>query len=343
MLWQSKKSEADRSRDTRALGVSHLMQNVCYALLPGTIAYAIFISPAIIIQIILCCTSALFVEAAALRIRNRPIKAGLLDNSALLAGWLLAFAIPPLAPWWIAVTGALVAMLLGKHLFGGLGHNPFNPAMVAYAFLLISFPLEMTAWPVDRLAADVGGASPTLVESVRAIFKMDVVTGNDWHAMTRPTPLDRLKHVQPEATASLNDLYGTFALRGWEWINLAWLAGGLWLLRQRIITYHIPVCVLVGLAAGHGVFWLLNDQTTLDPITALFSGSAMLGAFFIATDPVSAATTKSGKIIYALGIGLLTFVIRQFSGYPEGIAFAVLLMNCVAPALDHYISRQTKH
>ena len=356
MPWHSNKSDVDgstsapRSTPTETLaqistevpktGVSHLMRKVCYALLPGTLVYAFAINASIIIQILLCCTSALIVEATVLRIRKRPVKAGLLDSSALLAGWLLAFAIPPLAPWWIAVTGAVVAMLLGKHLFGGLGHNPFNPAMVAYAFLLISFPLEMTAWPVDRLALDI--TAPSLIESAQAIFSIDALSGNDWDAMTRPTPLDRLKHAVNPGNEFLAEIRGTFALQTWEWINLAWLAGGLWLLWQRVITYHIPVCVLAGLAIGHGAFNLVSDQATLDPLSAIFSGSAMLGAFFIATDPVSAATTRLGKIIYALGIGLLTFVIRQFSGYPEGIAFAVLLMNCCAPVLDHYISRRAE-
>ena len=324
-------------------GVSHIMRSVMIALVPGTLVYALFISPAVFAQIVLCCIGAVAAEALALRLRNRSITPILSDGSAILAAWLLALAIPPIAPWWIAISGGALAMLLGKHMFGGLGHNPFNPAMVAYAFLLISFPLQMTLWPISN--AEAGDNYVSLLMTFKAIAGLDVHAGitaaaNEWDAITRPTPLDRIKHGnEPQ-----QDAYGTFALQGWEWVNLAWLAGGLWLLWRKIITWHIPLCFLLALGLSHGLYALIPGSSAvnppLGPLTAIFSGSAMLGAFFIATDPVSAATTPVGRLIYAVGIGILTFVIRQFSSYPEGIAFAVLLMNCAAPLIDHYVTKK---
>lgn len=324
-------------------GVSDLMCQVLYALVPGTLVYAWLLNAAIFLQIILCSLSCVIAEALILRSRRQPVLARLSDGSAVLAGWLLALAIPPIAPWWIAVIGGLVAMSLGKHLYGGLGHNPFNPAMVGYAFLLVSFPLEMTIWPIDNLASL--SSYPGIVESTFAVLGLGADTSADWDALTRATPLDRLKQASiytnsGNGSADLSDIYGTFGLHVWEWINIAWLTGGIWLLWRRTISWQIPVFMLIGLLLSQFLIWWHHDADALNPFTALFAGSTMLGAFFIATDPVSSATTSTGKIIYALGIGVLTSVIRQYSSYPEGIAFAVLLMNCIAPALDHYCKRQ---
>ena len=340
------KSLLERPRSSRTAqppGVSHIMHSVMLALVPGTLIYALVINPAIFVQILLCCIGAITAEAGALRLRKRAIAPTLSDGSAILAAWLLALAIPPIAPWWIAVSGGALAMLLGKHMFGGLGHNPFNPAMVAYAFLLVSFPVQMTLWPIAN--AEAADSYTSIIQSLRAIAGMDLTAGivstsSEWDAITRPTPLDRIKHGEEPQL----DAYGTFALQGWEWVNLAWLVGGLWLLWRKIITWHIPLCFLLALGLSHGLYALIPDSSAasppLGPLTAIFSGSAMLGAFFIATDPVSAATTPVGRLIYAAGIGILTFIIRQFSSYPEGIAFAVLLMNCAAPLIDHYVTKK---
>ncbi len=314
------------------------MQGVLLALLPGTLAYAIFIHPAILVQIFLCCLSAIAIEAVVLQLRQRKVKDSISDNSALVTGWLLAFAIPPLAPWWIAVSGTAFAMLLGKHLYGGLGHNPFNPAMAGYAFLIVSFPLQMTQWTTPLLSASSSGADalPGFTQSLSLIFASDSLSAPVWDAVTSATPLDRLK----QSTTDISQVSGLFGAYAWEWVNLAWLAGGLWMLKRRLITWHIPVFFCGVLALCYGLHYLLGMTTstanTTTPLFALFSGSAMLGAFFICTDPVSAATTPLGRVVYAGGIGLLTFIIREFSSYPEGIAFAVLLMNLSAPLIDHY-------
>ena len=269
----------------------------------------------------------MLVEALVLVMRNRPVTETLQDSSAILTGWLLAFALPPLAPWWVAVSGTAFAMLLGKHLYGGLGQNPFNPAMAGYAFLIISFPLQMTQWSTPLLGAT--DTLPGITEAFSLIFGSDNLSAPAWDAITRATPLDRLKQATPDNT----QIHGLFGAYAWEWINLAWLVGGLWMLRQRLITWQIPVFFCASLALCYVLQSLFTDFGSTDssslqvfssPLFGLFSGSAMLAAFFICTDPVSAATTPLGRVIYASGIGLLTFVIREFSSYPEGIALSLI-------------------
>lgn len=330
-----------RSNSTREgiQSTRQIMRGVLIALVPGTLAYALLIHPAILIQIALCCLTAVVVEALVLILRKRPTAETLLDSSAVLTGWLLAFALPPLAPWWIAVSGTAFAMLLGKHLYGGLGQNPFNPAMAGYAFLIVSFPLQMTQWATPLLGTT--DTLPDVADAFWLIFGADNLSAPAWDAITRATPLDRLK----QSSADTTQIHGLFGAYAWEWINLAWLAGGLWMLRRRLITWQIPVFFCASLALCYflqGFFTQAGDtgnsavQAVSSPLFGLFSGSAMLAAFFICTDPVSAATTPLGRVIYAAGIGLLTFMLREFSSYPEGIAFAVLLMNLSAPLLDHY-------
>lgn len=304
------------TRPRQTLTTSMVMRCVLLALLPGTLAMTFWFGMGVLTNILIAGFTAMFVEAAVMRMRKRPAIATLTDGSALLAGVLLALALPPMLPWWITALGAAVAMLLGKHLFGGLGNNPFNPAMVAYAVLLVSFPVELTAW-----------ISP------------QAITAADWHAVTMATPLDRIKtalvtHPDQSPYAGL-ELVGWWAAHGWEWINLGFLLGGLWLLRKGIIDWRIPVFFLGSLFLLTMLDYLLSDYGT-PPLFALFSGATMLGAFFIATDPVSAATSPTGRILYAIGIGLLVFTIRKWGGYPEGLAFAVLLMNVTAPTIDYY-------
>ncbi len=318
------------------------MRQVMIALIPGTLVYAWLFNAAVFVQILICCCSCIITEAIILQLRKRPALPRITDGSAVLAGWLLALAIPPIAPWWIAVVGGVTAMLLGKHLYGGLGFNPFNPAMVGYAFLLVSFPVEMTLWPIDNLTSDL--SHPGFIDSILAIFGAGAENSADWDALTRATPLDRLKQTTVYASGNdagktQSDIHGIVGLHVWEWVNAAWLIGGIWLIRQRTIPWQTPAFMLVGLFLSQLLIWWLTDGNVMNPLASLFAGSAMLGAFFIATDPVSSATTPLGKVLYAFGIGILTGFIRQYSNYPEGIAFAVLLMNCMAPVLDHLCRR----
>ncbi|EAR08572.1 electron transport complex subunit RsxD [Reinekea blandensis] len=309
--------------------VSRLMLTLCAALIPGLLALIVFFSWGYLINAILATVTALAVEALILKIRKRPVLFFLKDGSALVTALLLACALPPLAPWWLIVLGTTLAILFGKHLFGGLGQNPFNPAMVAYALLLVSLPLLMTTrWAAVDQSADFG-------QTVTIIFQggQTVLDG-----LTGATPLDDYKQSISRLTAEdvlVNPIYQTIGAVGWTPVNLAFLLGGLVLLGLRIITWHIPVSLLGSLALLS--ILIGSDADAFVPLSLhLLSGSTMLAAFFIATDPVSAATSNRGKLIYGAGIGALIYIIRTWGNYPDATAFAVLLMNFAAPLIDHY-------
>lgn len=317
--------------------VSRVMRQVLFALIPGTLLYMAAFGVGVLINLLLAAITAYACEAAVLRLRQRPVLPTLQDNSALLTAWLLAMALPPLAPWWLVVVGTAFAILLAKHLYGGIGFNPFNPAMVGYVVLLISFPREMTQWlPPSHLAE----ASLGLFDSLAWIFGGGLPAGVSWDAITMATPLDHAK-TQLGLNAMLTEVrldprFGVLGGSGWEWINLAWLAGGVYLIWRRVITWHIPVAMLATLFIVSLAFYIGDTDSYLPPWTQVMTGGAMLGAFFIATDPVSAAASPRGKLIFAAGIGLIVFVIRTWGGYPDGVAFGVLLMNIAAPTIDHF-------
>jgi len=317
--------------------VSRLMLHVGYALVPGTLAYIWLFGAGVLIQILLACLTAVITEAVVLILRKRPVLKTLADGSALLTAVLLALSIPTIAPWWIIVLGTFFAILFGKQIFGGIGYNPFNPAMLGYVMLLISFPLEMTRWPS---AISLLEQMPTLQTSFDVIFN----SGLGIDTISGATPLDTIK-TQLRAGADIpatlinsdfSTLFGSFAGVGWEMVSLGFLFGGLYLLMTRRIAWQIPVAMLGSLVVLSSVFYLIDSSQYISPLLHLFGGASMLGAFFIATDPVSAATTPRGRIYYGIGIGVFCFVIRTWGNYPEGLAFAVLLMNMAAPTIDHY-------
>ena len=317
--------------------VSKLMLHVGYALIPGTAAYVWLFGAGVLIQILLACLTAVITEGLILLLRKRPVLPTLADGSALLTAVLLALAISPIAPWWIIVLGTAFAIVFGKQLYGGIGYNPFNPAMLGYVMLLISFPLEMTIWPA---AISLLEQAPTLQTNVDVIFNsglgIDTVSG--------ATPLDAIKtqlaqglNIQTTLISpQYGVLFGSLAGVGWEIVSIGFLLGGLYLLFTGRIAWQIPVAMLATLAILSSIFYLIDSTQYISPLLHLFGGATMLGAFFIATDPVSAATTPKGRIYYGIGIGVLAFVIRTWGGYPEGLAFAVLLMNMAAPTIDHY-------
>jgi electron transport complex protein RnfD len=313
------------------------MREVLAALIPGLAALVWQFGPGVLIQCLIAITVAASAEAAALALRRRPIAPTLRDGSAILTAVLLAVSLPPLLPWWMTAFGAAFAILIGKQVYGGLGYNPFNPAMVGYAVLLVSFPQPMTAWlpPLELNPHPLDFA-----DTWQAIFSRHLPPDLSFDALTRATPLDTTK-TQLGLGASVDEIHaaGIFAGiggRGWQWVNLGFLLGGLWMLRRRLIDWRIPASFLGALVGAALVFFLVDPVGQPTPLFQLFSGATMLGAFFIATDPVSAATTPKGRLIYGALMGLLVFIIRAWGGYPDGVAFAVLLLNLAAPTLDHY-------
>ncbi len=312
--------------------VSQVMTQVCLALVPGIAAYAWLVGPAILVQLVIASCAALVAEAALLKLRGKPLAMFLSDGSAIVTAWLIALTFPPLAPWWLVATATVFAIVVAKHLYGGLGQNPFNPAMIAFAVCIVSFPALMAQWP------SVGLQLP-LVEQLNVIFGLSPRVD----ALSGATPLDAMKTALKLADGEIDvahllanqDIYGNFAGRGWEWVAAGYLLGGLWMWQRGIITWHVPVAFVASLVAISGALWLYQPAHFASPLFHLLSGGAMLGAFFIATDPVSGCTTPRGKLIFGAGCGLLAYVIRVFGGYPDGVAFAVLLMNLCAPLIDY--------
>jgi electron transport complex protein RnfD len=322
---------------TASTPVNIIMLKVLLALVPGIAAYVWVYGGGILISLALASLTALAAEAAMLKLRNRPLGLFLSDGSALVTAWLLALALPPLAPWWLIVVGTLFAIVVGKQLYGGLGYNPFNPAMVGYAVLLISFPVIMTQWPAPL---ELAQAQLSFADQWAYIFQRVLPAGVQVDAISSATPLDYLK-TQLKLELAVADIrqapvFGLFGGKGGEIVAGAYLLGGVYLLQQRIISWHIPVAFLGALALMAGIFHLVEPQHYASPLFHLFSGAAMLCAFFIATDPISGPTTPRGKLIFAAGIGVLTWLIRAHGGYPDGVAFAVLLLNLCVPLIDAY-------
>lgn len=308
---------------------AHLMRWVIIATLPGIATMSYFFGLGVVSNVVLAGIFGLGLEAAVLRLRKRPIRVTLNDSSALLTGILLGCSLPPASPWWLIGVGMIAAITVAKQLYGGLGHNPFNPAMVGYALLLVSFPTYMTLWAPPQefipshLWAQIAGTLPTA--------QLDGLSG--------ATPLDAFKHKGEAVLASefwATDPLPNDTLSAWRWVALAWLAGGVLLLVKRIISWHIPAALLGSLVVLATLFYLSDPSHFASPLFHLLTGATLFGAFFIATDPVSAATSRRGKLIYGAGIGALIMIIRTAGGYPDAVAFAVLLMNLCVPLLDMY-------
>ncbi len=285
--------------------------------MPGLVALTVFFGWGTLINIIWLCLWALLFETLVLILRKRDYIFYLKDYSALVTAVLLGLCIPPTSPWWLSLIGIFFAIVIAKHLYGGLGQNLFNPAMVAYAVLLIAFPIEMTNWTI-----------PLGLEQ-------------DLDAYTGATALDLFRNERGGLLVSefwsQNSVFGTLSSIGWEWVNLGFLLGGLLLLYKRIIGWQIPLAMLGSLVLMSALFYDGGSSVSGgSPMMHLFGGGTMLGAFFIATDPVTASTTPKGRLIYGALIGIVTYIIRVWGAYPDGIAFAVLLGNFAAPFIDYY-------
>ncbi|MBT3045877.1 MAG: RnfABCDGE type electron transport complex subunit D [Candidatus Thiodiazotropha sp.] len=321
--------------------ISRTMGLVLLALLPATL-YSLYLFgwPAIFLfgTTVL---AALVFEAGSLRLAGKRVRPFLLDGSALLTGWLLAMTLPPWAPWWIGLVGAFLAIVIGKQVFGGIGQNLFNPAMVARVALLISFPLEMTLFnaPVPLFSAQAPGFLDSLAITFGQSNQLDAVSsattlGHLKTELGRGVTLDTASGgVESLWQLTLGEASGSLG----ETSALLLLLGGLFLIYKRIITWHIPLAMLGSLALLATIFHLIDPQSYVGPLTHLLSGAAILGAFFIATDLVTSPVSIRGQLLFGAGVGLLVYAIRTWAGYPEGVAFAVMLMNACTPLIDHYL------
>lgn len=315
--------------------VTQVMAWVLAALVPGIAVHFWLFGPGILIALALATATALVAEALMLKLRGYPATPFLVDLSAVVTAWLLALSLPSLAPWWLVVTGTLFAIVVAKHLYGGLGQNIFNPAMVGYAVLLVSFPVQMTAWPGPIALT---GTPLTLADSAALIFGGAPQSLLD--AVTMATPLDALRtgllQQQTVDEVMTQTIFGHYGGSGFEWLAGAFLIGGLLLWALRIISWRVPLAFLAGIWLTAGFLHFFDAGRYGAPWFHLFAPSVMLGAFFIATDPVSGSTTPLGKLIFGFVAGVLTIVIRTWGGYPDGVAFAILLMNLSVPLIDQY-------
>lgn len=326
-----------------------VMQLVCLAALPGIIAQTILFGWGVIVQLVLGCITAIIAEALILLLRKKPVEKTLADYSAFLTALLLAISIPPLAPWWVIVLGSAFSIIVVKQLYGGLGYNMFNPAMAAYIMLLVSFPVQMTQWlPPESLSA----LTINPLDALWIVFTGYTTEGYNIaqlqmnaDGITMATPLDAVKtaiasgYTYTEALES--SIFSGAIGTGWLWVNMAFLLGGLFLLQLKLISWHIPMSVLAGLVVTSLFFFLVSGDTVGSPWFHLMNGSIILGAFFIATDPVSASTTPKGRIIFGFLIGFWVVLIRLFGNYPDAVAFAVVIMNMAVPLIDYYTQPRT--
>jgi len=244
------------------------------------------------------------------------------DGSAIITGMLLAFNVPSNLPWWIILIGSLVAIGMGKMSFGGLGKNPFNPALVGRVFMLISFPVQMTNWPkvsvmnFSMVDAETG-ATPL------AIVKEGLKNGESYQSIMGDMPTSYVDMFTGNIGGSLGEISAA-----------ALIIGGLYMLFRKIITWHVPVAMLGSIAIFTGILHYTNPSEYADPLFHLLTGGALLGAIFMATDMVTSPMTGKGGLIFGLGIGVITVIIRVFGAYPEGVSFAILIMNAFVPLIN---------
>ncbi len=323
---------------------SALMRLVIYATFPGVFAQWYFFGWGNLIHIALAIFCAVIAEFSVLSMRSKNLKNQLFDGSAILTALLLGISLPALAPWWITVIGATFAIVVVKQLYGGLGNNPFNPAMAAYVLLLVSFPVQMTNWqpPLSLITIDLDFSNA--LSTIFTGFTLDgysveqLRTHVDGYTMA--TPLDTLKtNLTLGLTISESRtgmVFGNNFALGWEWINLGFLLGGLLLIVKKAIHWSTPVSFLTSILVCTFVAFSISPDTNAPTMFHWLSGATMLGAFFILTDPVSGATSTKGRLIFGALAGFIVIIIRDLGGYPDAVAFSVLLCNMAAPLIDQY-------
>ena len=300
-----------------------VMRAVLFSLLPACGVAVYFFGPAALSVLLIATLGCLATEVVCQRLMGQPVT--IEDGSAAITGVLLALNLPPSSPWWLTLLGAVIAIVIGKQVYGGLGSNPFNPALVARVVLLISFPVQMTTW------------------SAPAPF------GSGLDLVTAATPLGEWKNavmltgqMPAEMQGSmLNYFLGNMPGSIGEISALALLLGAAYLFYRKILTWHIPVAFVGTVILLSGLFWLINPEKYPSPVFHMVTGGLVLGAFYMATDMVTTPVSTRGMLLFGVGCGLLTVLIRLFGGYPEGVSFAILLMNAATPLIDRYTRPKT--
>ena len=287
-----------------------IMYGVIIALIPASAMGIYLFGWGALKVIVISMLAAIITEGGVQRLMGREVS--MLDGSAALTGLLLALNLPPSSPWWMVLVGAVIAITIGKQIYGGLGHNPFNPALVARVVLLVSWPVQMTRWIAPLSYPDsVSAATPLGILKADGIAKLGGIR--------------------------LFDLFiGNVGGCIGEVSAIALLIGLLFLLWKGYVTWHIPISYMGTVFVFTGIFWMAHPQKYANPLFHLLAGGLVLGSCFMATDYVTSPMTPKGQIIFGIGCGLITCIIRLFGGYPEGVSFAILLMNAAAPLIDQY-------
>jgi electron transport complex protein RnfD len=303
--------------------VNKLMYGVVISLVPAFIITLYVFGLGALIVTAISIASCILVEMIIQKyLLNTEVK--IRDGSAIVTGLLLAFNLPSNLPWWMVVLGALFAVGIGKMTYGGLGNNPFNPALVGRVFLLISFPVQMTSWPLP-IASRLHYLDASTGATPLGILKEAVKNGQPVSEVMNQLP-DHMQMFLGQMGGSLGEVSA-----------LALIIGFIWLLYKRIITWHIPVFMVATIFIFTGILWMADPIKNASPLFHILTGGVMLGAIYMATDLVTSPMTKTGMIIYAIGIGLITVIIRVYGSYPEGVSFAILIMNAFVPLINKYI------
>ncbi|MFV0591949.1 MAG: RnfABCDGE type electron transport complex subunit D [Draconibacterium sp.] len=296
-----------------------IMYRVIYAMIPA-LAWSVFMFGLDALRVTLIAVAACVAFEYLIQKYLLKVTPSVTDGSAIITGILLAFNVPSGLPWWIILIGALAAMGIGKLSFGGIGSNIFNPALVGRVFLLISFPVQMTSWPgIKTAAVDAVSAATPL-----ALIKEGIKNG---------VPIAKIEGLPGISDMALGFNPGSLG----EVSALLLILGGIYMIWKKVITWHIPVSIIATVFVFSGIFWVINPEMYINPVYEILAGGLMLGAIFMATDMVTSPMNPKAQIIYGIGIGLITINIRMFGSYPEGISFAILIMNAVTPLLNYYI------
>lgn len=300
--------------------VKSIMYGVIIAMLPAFAVSVFYFGIGALAITLLAVVSAMFFEwiIAKYLMKTQP---SITDGSAIITGMLLAFNVPSNLPWWIVIIGSLVAIGVGKMSFGGLGNNPFNPALVGRVFLLISFPVQMTSWPKPIITR------MTMVDAETGATPLAMVKEAVKNGSSVSEVIDKIPSYVDMFIGNLGGSLGEISA-------LAILIGGIYMIIRKIITWHIPISMLLSIVIFTGILYLVNPDIYADPVFHLLTGGIMLGAIFMATDMVTSPMTPMGMIIFGIGIGVLTVLIRVFGAYPEGVSFAILIMNAFVPLLN---------